>query len=37
MREAAMMLDDLGLDGSLSRAVSNAQQRGAAAKQDKKS
>jgi 3-hydroxyisobutyrate dehydrogenase-like beta-hydroxyacid dehydrogenase len=30
MREAAMMLDDLGLDGSLSRAVADAQQRGAA-------
>jgi len=29
MREAAMMLDDLGLDGSLSRAVADAQQRGA--------
>jgi 3-hydroxyisobutyrate dehydrogenase-like beta-hydroxyacid dehydrogenase len=30
MREAGMMLDDLGLDGSLSRAVADAQQRGAA-------
>ena len=30
-----MMLDDLGLDGSLSRAVADAQERGAAAKQDK--
>lgn len=29
MREAAMMLDDLGMDGSLSRAVADAQQRGA--------
>jgi 3-hydroxyisobutyrate dehydrogenase-like beta-hydroxyacid dehydrogenase len=29
MREAAMMLDDLGIDGSLSRAVADAQERGA--------
>ena len=29
MREAALMLDDLGMDGSLSRAVADAQQRGA--------
>ena len=29
MREAAMMLDDLGMDGSLSRAVADAQERGA--------
>ena len=29
MREAAMMLDDLGMDGSLSRAVADAQDRGA--------
>ena len=32
MREAGMMLDDLGLDGSLARAVADAQQRGAAPK-----
>ncbi|HWG07251.1 MAG TPA: DUF1932 domain-containing protein [Beijerinckiaceae bacterium] len=32
MREAGMMLDDLGLDGSLSRAIADAQQRGAAPK-----
>ena len=32
MREAGMMLDDLGLDGSLSRAVADAQQRGAVPK-----
>lgn len=37
MREAAMMLDDLDLDGSLARAVADAQQRGAAAKPDKTS
>jgi 3-hydroxyisobutyrate dehydrogenase-like beta-hydroxyacid dehydrogenase len=29
MREAGIMLDDLGMDGSLSRAVADAQQRGA--------
>ena len=29
MREAAMMLDDLGMDGALSRAVADAQDRGA--------
>jgi 3-hydroxyisobutyrate dehydrogenase-like beta-hydroxyacid dehydrogenase len=29
MREAGMMLDDLGMDGSLSRAVADAQERGA--------
>ena len=29
MREAGQMLDDLGMDGSLSRAVADAQQRGA--------
>ncbi len=29
MREAAQMLDDLGMDGGLSRAVADAQQRGA--------
>jgi 3-hydroxyisobutyrate dehydrogenase-like beta-hydroxyacid dehydrogenase len=31
MREAASMLEDLGLDGSLERAVANAHERGAAA------
>jgi 3-hydroxyisobutyrate dehydrogenase-like beta-hydroxyacid dehydrogenase len=30
MREAALMLDDLGLNGDLARAVADAQQRGAA-------
>lgn len=34
MREAAMMLEDLSLDGSLARAVADAQERGAA-EQDK--
>ena len=29
MREAGMMLDDLGMDGSLARAVADAQERGA--------
>jgi 3-hydroxyisobutyrate dehydrogenase-like beta-hydroxyacid dehydrogenase len=29
MREAGMMLDDLGMDGALSRAVADAQERGA--------
>ena len=29
MREAGMMLDDLDMDGSLSRAVADAQERGA--------